>query len=227
MFSLCRSTAEQLGSGLELTHEHFERILTSDEAYLAIEKALSTPAVRWGRSDFLDEQLELILRIWGAENGLRLQLGIFYEGGESCVLAEDEGLFHFEPPRPLIFAGPSGHADACRQTRRTTVWVHNDNAKERRGSGYNHYSSVKLVDAADLPGQGLAEDSDGNSTHSGSDTLASSINRTVSPDSEELNHEKSKPQPKPESKANDRRPLLKPVGVARKLKEEEEELRED
>lgn len=121
-FALGISTEAQLGE--RLTVEAFDDMFASDEMTKFNEKN------KWGNNDdFYDEQLDLVLRLWGEKNGIgRLQLGVlrdFEDAFVNCTPVEE---------------GNEIQTDEAS----TTIWIHNDNA-QMLGRPCNHYSGVLLL----------------------------------------------------------------------------------
>lgn len=123
-FSLEISTKAQLGERLTITA--FDEIFSSEEM-----KIFNSQNGWTNDNEFYEEQLDLVLRLWGRQRGLgRLQLG---------VIRDFEGVvvngFPVEKKKDLERVGEEG----CR-----TLWVHNDNAM-LLGRPCNHYSGVSVM----------------------------------------------------------------------------------
>lgn len=134
-FALAISTGAQLG--VRMTVEAFDEIFAGEEAKAFNEKN------SWSNdSDFYDEQLDFVLRLWGLRRGLgQLQLGVVrdFEGAfvNSCVPA---GI----PWGDDHDGNDVNEAEHVEREECRTVWIHNDNAM-LLGRPCNHYSGVVLL----------------------------------------------------------------------------------
>lgn len=123
-FSLQISTKAQLGE--TLTVAAFDKVFASEEM-----RAFNKRHGWANTNEFYEEQLDMVLRLWGRKMGLGpLQLGVIrdFEGAvvNGFPVEDKEGL--------------AEHAaeEGCR-----TLWIHNDNAM-LLGRPCNHYSGVKV-----------------------------------------------------------------------------------
>lgn len=123
-FALGISTEQQLGT--RLTVEDFDEIFAGEESR-AFNKKHGWVDVEGTASNFYDEQLDLVLRVWGRRHGQRLRLG---------VLRDFEGLF---------VNNASDDEDTVEHENCTTVWIHNDNAM-LLGRPFNHYSGITVLE---------------------------------------------------------------------------------
>lgn len=128
-FALGISTAQQLGT--RLTVEEFDAIFVGEESR-ALNDKHGWVESQGTASNFYDEQLDLVLRVWGRRRGMRLRLG---------VVRDFEGVF--------VNGGPmTEETDELKQDGDgTTVWVHNDNAM-LLGRPFNHYSGISVLEKA-------------------------------------------------------------------------------
>lgn len=122
-FALEISTKAQLGQ--RLTLEAFDEIFSRKEV-----KEFSSRHGWTNQDEFYEEQLDLVLRLWGRQRGLGLlQLG---------VVRDFEGVvvkgFPVETKKDLKRVVEEGSR---------TLWVHNDNAM-LLGRPCNHYSGVTV-----------------------------------------------------------------------------------
>lgn len=151
MFALEISTDSQLGK--PLTQPEFWRIMTCPEmqAFNAMRN--------WSdiTDNFHDEQLAVILRIWGRSfPGLdNLQLGIILGGTEFVFILGNN---------KFLLVSPGYNMEGERAFR--TVWIHNDNAGQRPGCKLNHYSGIRLL------GEGSSDTKSSTEEASGDDTEA-------------------------------------------------------
>ena len=123
-FALQISTKAQLGEQLT--------VAAFDEAFASEEMRLFNKANGWTNdNEFYEEQLDLVLRLWGRRRGLgHLQLGVIRDFEGAVVNG-----FPVEDKENLVQVGEAG----CR-----TLWIHNDNAM-LLGRPCNHYSGVKVM----------------------------------------------------------------------------------
>lgn len=133
-FALGISTEAQLG--VRMAVEEF------DDIFGGVEGAVFNARNRWDNdSDFYDEQLDFVLRVWGLRRGLgRLQLG---------VVRDFEGAFVNNCVPPEIPWGREGdineaEGENVKREECRTVWIHNDNAM-LLGRPCNHYSGVVVL----------------------------------------------------------------------------------
>lgn len=128
-FALGISTEQQLGT--RLTIEDFDEIFAGEESRAFNEKH-GWVGVDGIASNFYDEQLDLVLRVWGRRHGMQLRLG---------VVRDFEGVF---------VNGASGDEETDERKEVggcTTLWVHNDNAM-LLGRPFNHYSGISVLNKA-------------------------------------------------------------------------------
>ncbi|KUI66254.1 hypothetical protein VM1G_02056 [Cytospora mali] len=134
-FALGISTEAQLG--VRMTVGEFDEIFAGGEGVAFNERN------RWANdSNFYDEQLDFVLRVWGLRRGLgRLQLGVVrdFEGAfvNSCV---SDGI----PWEKDNDGGGAGEGGGVKPGECRTVWIHNDNAM-LLGRPYNHYSGMVIL----------------------------------------------------------------------------------
>lgn len=135
VFALEISTSKQLCGLTTLTPKVWDRLLRSDASRAWHEKQ------GWiGRDfeqEFYDEQLALVLYLWGREHGRTLRLGVATDGLDPFVL-----------PLPAL---PEEEAPEAKMKEEDggvweTVWVHNDNAKVIMGRLCNHYSGITVLE---------------------------------------------------------------------------------
>lgn len=155
IFALEISTESQLGR--RLTQPEFWRIMNSPEVQEFNARK------KWAHvtENFYDEQLAIILRIWGRSfPGLHnLQLGIILQGNENAYILCNNKIFPVFPGGDM--EGEQGF---------TTVWIHNDNAQEGPGFKLNHYSGITILGEDSLDTKSSTEEASG--TESGDDTEA-------------------------------------------------------
>lgn len=133
VFALEISTSKQLSGSTTLTPKVWNQLFRSDAS-----RAWHQDKGWVGRDyeqEFHDEQLGLILYLWGREQGKTLQLGVAADGQDPFVL-----------PLPVL-AGGGGGGDVCASEAgpRETVWIHNDNAQLIMGRLCNHYSGITIL----------------------------------------------------------------------------------
>ncbi|KUI57170.1 hypothetical protein VP1G_04480 [Cytospora mali] len=137
-FALGISTEAQLG--VRMTVGQFDEIFAGEEGLAFNERN------RWANdSNFYDEQLDFVLRVWGLRRGLgRLQLGVVrdFEGAfvNSCV---SDGI-NWKEEEEEEEGGGGGKAEGVKPGECRTVWIHNDNAM-LLGRPYNHYSGMVIL----------------------------------------------------------------------------------
>ncbi|KAL8303891.1 hypothetical protein RB597_004729 [Gaeumannomyces tritici] len=73
------------------------------------------------RNNFYADDIDAVLREWGASRGLSLSLGVVVEGAPG---------------------GEGGLSYQMRDAADATIWIHNDNAETIRGAQYSHYSAM-------------------------------------------------------------------------------------
>ncbi|KAI3396782.1 hypothetical protein diail_11682 [Diaporthe ilicicola] len=129
-FALGISTKAQLG--IELTLQDFE------DAYCSEEMRDFNESQNWLDVvyNFHDEQLALVLRLWGRRHGFDdLQLGVILQGSFCLLLGKDD---------KFLIVGD--RSDMETEDEFKTVWIHNDNAAELCESAFNHYSGITIFE---------------------------------------------------------------------------------
>lgn len=125
MHALHSSTEAQLATAL--TPAVFDRIIDSDAsiAWHTHKNWLGTEYQR----NYQDEQLALVLYMFGREHGLTLQMGMVVDGWPSYTMSM---------PKIDGFEAPD-------ETNARTVWIHNDNGILIKGRNINHYSGINKL----------------------------------------------------------------------------------
>lgn len=145
-FALVISTFSQLG--MTMTLENFWQFYRSQEM-----QSLNQLKGYNNNNNFFDEQLALVLRLWGRQKGFgNVQLGVILEGAEFATILGDDNKF-------LLV---SSEADMECERGFRTVWIHNDNAQHRSEAKLNHYSGITPLERSEVPQhgpQGEPEDS--------------------------------------------------------------------
>lgn len=132
VYALGISTFWQLG--IEMTVEQFRYIYFRH----APMRAFMTQKGYDNVNNFFDDQLAMVLRLWGRIEGLdpNLQLGVVLEDAECAYIIGGDDKF--------LLVSSEEEMEAERGF--TTVWIHNDNAQALAGGGMNHYSGITLLD---------------------------------------------------------------------------------
>lgn len=86
--------------------------------------------------EFHDEQLTLILYVWGRQHGKNLQLGLVLESAFTYLL-----------PIPELDGEQVPPEDAATEK----VWIHNDNAVFIRNLPCNHFSGITILEPPTTP----------------------------------------------------------------------------
>ncbi|CAN8100887.1 unnamed protein product [Discula destructiva] len=134
-FCLEISTSYQLGKEMTLTPEIFDMIIHSKES-IAWHTARNWLGPEY-EANYTDEQLALVLYLFGLSRGINLHLGLIAEGQPSYVLSL--------PTLEETTAQESDDTAEPDERPVKTVWIYNDNAMFTLGRLFNHYSGVKLV----------------------------------------------------------------------------------
>lgn len=132
VFALGISTFWQLGKGM--TADQFSYIYFHLEDMWAFMRQRDYNNVE----NFFDDQLAMVLRLWGRIEGLNpnLQLGVILEDADCAyIIGEDDK-----------FLPVSSEEEMEGERELKTVWIHNDNAQALTGGRMNHYSGIRLLD---------------------------------------------------------------------------------
>ncbi|KAJ4394118.1 hypothetical protein N0V93_003335 [Gnomoniopsis smithogilvyi] len=127
VFSLEISTSKQL-NGLTLTPAEFDKIFHGQPSQDWHKKNNLTGSEY--QQEFLDEQLALILYLWGRQHGKTLQLGVVVE--EMCA---------FTLPLPEL----EGKSAVPETGSVEKVWIHNDNVQALQNKPCNHFSGITIL----------------------------------------------------------------------------------